>query len=228
MKSAQAGPRRRVQELAWVLKNYVRPLGLARFGLPCQLMGTGMAFPWQALTSVELASGHLVEDVKLGLDLAAGGRAPLFCPSAYIESTFPSSDSGILTQRQRWEIGSTRTLVQEGPRALWRGLRTGNRDLLVLALDLLVPPVSLLGGAVGLVWLTCAAAALAGHGLMPLVLATTAGLLTAGSLVLAWAQFGRQILAMRDIPELASHMMQKVRIYRRPGHLPQWIRTDRS
>ncbi|MBD2750536.1 glycosyltransferase [Microvirga sp. BT688] len=44
MKSARAGPRRRVQELAWVLKNYVRPLGLARFGLPCQLMGTGMAF----------------------------------------------------------------------------------------------------------------------------------------------------------------------------------------
>ncbi|MXQ13735.1 glycosyltransferase family 2 protein [Microvirga makkahensis] len=228
MKSAREGQRRRVQELAWMLKNHVRPLGLARLGLPCQLMGTGMAFPWQPLAAVDLASGHLVEDVKLGLDLAARGRAALFYPAAYVESTFPASETGIITQRQRWEIGSTRTLVQEAPRALWRGLRTGNRDLLALALDLLVPPLSLLSAVVGLVWLACAAAALVGYGLMPLLLATIAGLLTAGSLTLAWARFGRRILGVRDLPELAGHLMQKVRIYRRLGHLPEWIRTDRS
>ncbi|MBD2750540.1 glycosyltransferase [Microvirga sp. BT688] len=229
MTAASRASERRVQEFAWVLKNHVRPLGLAKLGLPCQLMGTGMAFPWQALTAVDLASGHLVEDVKLGLDLAARGWAPLFCPSAYIESTFPTSENGILTQRQRWEVGSTRTLLHEGPRALWQGLKHRNLPLLVLALDILVPPLSLLGGAIGLVWLACAAAALAGHGLTPLMLATGAGLLAASSLVLAWARFGRQIMTARDGGELLGYLRQKIEIHlRRPGQRPQWIRTDRS
>ena len=35
----------RVAEFAWRVKNWVRPLGLSALGLPCQLMGTGMAFP---------------------------------------------------------------------------------------------------------------------------------------------------------------------------------------
>jgi cellulose synthase/poly-beta-1,6-N-acetylglucosamine synthase-like glycosyltransferase len=230
MKAPQGGAQRRqFQEFAWVLKNQVRPLGLAQLGLPCQLMGTGMAFPWRAITSVELASGHLVEDVKLGLDLAARGWAPLFCPSTYIESTFPTSESGILTQRQRWEIGSTRTLLREGPRALRLGVQHANLPLLALALDILVPPLSLLGGALGLVWLACAAAALAGQDLMPLGLATVASLSAAGSLVLAWARFGRTIVAAQDGRELAGYLLQKAQIYlRRPGQSPQWIRTDRS
>ena len=37
----------RVAEFAWRVRNWVRPLGLAALGLPCPLMGTGMAFPWE-------------------------------------------------------------------------------------------------------------------------------------------------------------------------------------
>ena len=47
----------RVAEFAWRLKNWVRPLGLRALGLPCQLMGTGMAFPWDLIRSADLASG---------------------------------------------------------------------------------------------------------------------------------------------------------------------------
>ena len=35
-----------VSAFAFMIKNTVRPLGLNRLGLPCSLMGTGMAFPW--------------------------------------------------------------------------------------------------------------------------------------------------------------------------------------
>jgi hypothetical protein len=69
-----------VAEFAWRLKNQVRPLGLRALGLPCQLMGTGMAFPWDIIRSAELASGFIVEDLKLGLDLADAGHPPVFCP----------------------------------------------------------------------------------------------------------------------------------------------------
>ena len=60
----------RLAEFAWVIKNQVRPLGLHRLRLPCQLMGSGMAFPWACINSADLATGHIVEDLKLGIELA--------------------------------------------------------------------------------------------------------------------------------------------------------------
>src|ERR1700730_2759376 len=38
-----------VAEFAWRVKNWVRPLGLTAMALPCQLMGTGMDFPWHII-----------------------------------------------------------------------------------------------------------------------------------------------------------------------------------
>ena len=58
---AAAGALRRIAQFAWLVRNEVRPRGLARVGLPCQLMGSGMAFPWHMVAGGRLASGHLVE-----------------------------------------------------------------------------------------------------------------------------------------------------------------------
>lgn len=43
-----AAPKMRIAEFAWLVKNFVRPIGMHRLGLPCQLMGTGMAFHGRA------------------------------------------------------------------------------------------------------------------------------------------------------------------------------------
>jgi glycosyltransferase involved in cell wall biosynthesis len=69
-----------VAEFAWRVKNWVRPLGLRVLDLPCQLMGSGIAFPWKVIRSVDLASGWIVEDLKLGCDLAIAGHPPDFAP----------------------------------------------------------------------------------------------------------------------------------------------------
>jgi hypothetical protein len=53
----------KVAEFAWRVKNWLRPLGLRALGLPCQLMGTGMAFPWEVIRRADLASASLVEDL---------------------------------------------------------------------------------------------------------------------------------------------------------------------
>ena len=98
----------RVAEFAWRVKNWVRPLGLNALNLPCQLMGTGMAFPWGVIRSAHLASGSIVEDLKLGLDLAQKESPPLFCPTSIIKSHFPSSIEGATNQRKRWEGGHIR------------------------------------------------------------------------------------------------------------------------
>src|SRR5262249_12067737 len=100
-----------VAEFAWRVKNWVRPLGLSKLGFPCQLMGTGMAFPWTLIRSADLASGHIVEDFKLGLDLALVGSPSRFCPSALVTSQFPTSAQGAADQRRRWEHGSLMILT---------------------------------------------------------------------------------------------------------------------
>ncbi|HEV7136313.1 MAG TPA: glycosyltransferase family 2 protein, partial [Steroidobacteraceae bacterium] len=79
---ADAGLTGRIAAFAWILKNQARPIGLGRLGLPCQLMGTGMAFPWECIARADLASGHIVEDLKLGIELALEGSPALFCPEA--------------------------------------------------------------------------------------------------------------------------------------------------
>ena len=92
----------RISEFAWAVRNRVRPLGALRLGVPCQLMGTGMAFPWPVIEAAPLASGHIVEDMCLGLDLAEAGTPPVFCPDALVTSTFASKADGLAVQRTRW------------------------------------------------------------------------------------------------------------------------------
>ena len=226
--SAEGGAEgQRVAQFAWIIKTYVRPLGLAKLGLPCQLMGTGMAFPWQAVRTVELASGNLVEDLKLGLDLAANGMAPRFCSQACVTSTFPTSESGQLTQRQRWEVGSLRMAVRAAPLFLWKAFTSRNLPLAVLALDTLVPPLVILATVLLAYLCVAGIAAVAGIAVAPLIIATAISTLFVMTVLLAWAVFARSILRLRDTGQLITYALQKLRIYR-PGQAREWIRTDRQ
>ena len=55
-----------------------------------------MAIPWAAIRRIDLATGNIVEDVKMGLDLAAAGYAPRYCPEARVESDFPATERGFV------------------------------------------------------------------------------------------------------------------------------------
>src|SRR5436305_1895550 len=84
-----AGPRQLLAAFAFRVKNLVRPRGLDRLGLPCLLTGSGMAFPWAVIRSAPLAGGDIVEDMRLGVELALAGTPPLFCPEAEVAGEFP-------------------------------------------------------------------------------------------------------------------------------------------
>jgi glycosyltransferase involved in cell wall biosynthesis len=226
-----ANIRYQVAEFAWCVKNQLRPLGLAALGGPSQLVGTGMAFPYAAIGSVNLASGAIVEDLKLGLDLAAAGHPPVFCPAACVTSQFASTAGGAATQRQRWEGGHVMLILGTAIGLLWRAVVTGNWNLLALTLDLVVPPLSLLAMAV---LATTAVAALAVPlGLSSVPLFVSAASLAAFSLatLLAWLQIGRAVLPARAIWRIIPYMFAKLGLYRRivlgKGG-SAWIRTDRS
>ena len=220
----------RVMEFVWRMKNWVRPLGLKAIGLPCQLMGTGMAFPWRLIAAADLASGSLVEDLKLGLDLATAKAPPLFCPLAVVTSEFPLSVEGVETQRLRWERGHLSTILASAPRLVLTGIRQRNLDLVALALDAAVPPLSLLAV------LILAVAVIAG--LSMLVGASSAALLIcvlcftglAGAVFLSWLRFGRDLVSGPEFLALISHVATKVPLYHKiffRKSARQWIRTDR-
>lgn len=224
------GLKTRIAAFAWAVKNHARPMGYHRLGLPCQLMGTGMAFPWQVIHDADLASGDIVEDLKLGLELAEQGSAPCFCPDALVTSVFPSSSEGVQSQRTRWEHGHLGMLLRFGPRGLLKSLATRNVELFALTLDLGVPPLALLSLAVlascgfGLVLWGLTGAAL------PWLLALPSLGLLAASVLLAWVRYGRGILSLGSLAYAPLYALGKIPLY--CGFLArrqvEWVRSRRD
>ncbi len=145
-------PRDVVSQCAVTLKNLIRPLGLHKLGFPCALTGSGMAFPWSIMDGLQLASGSIVEDMQLGIDLQIDGYRPRFCPQARVVAALPGQAGAATAQRRRWEHGHLHVIMTQVPRLLAVSLRQRRLDLAVAAFDTAVPPLSLLAllGAAGL------------------------------------------------------------------------------
>ena len=227
---ATAGLKTQIAEFAWVLRNKVRPLGLWRLGLPCQLMGTGMAFPWECLRTSALASGHIVEDLKLGIDLARAGHAPLFCPDALVTSRFPDSASGLESQRTRWEHGHLSVIFRDAPRLVLESVLHRRPALLALALDLSVPPLALLALQLLLVWLATLALYALTATAVPLWLASIGFVLFALAVFTAWARFARHVVSLASLALAPLYVLWKIPLYAKflVSRQIDWVRSRRD
>ena len=220
----------RIAAFAWVIKNRLRPLGGAALGWPCQLMGTGMAFPWALIQGAPLASGHLVEDMELGVALASAGAAPLFCPAAVVTSVFPSDTDGARAQRTRWEHGQLSVLAKTGPGLLARAFVRRDGALAAMALDLMVPPLAALVLAlVGALTVTAAWWSVSAD-VQPLTVAVVATALFGGGVMAAWWRGGRHLVSLRELLALPLYVAAKVPIYVRlfTKRQVEWVRTKRD
>jgi cellulose synthase/poly-beta-1,6-N-acetylglucosamine synthase-like glycosyltransferase len=225
-----SGLMKKIAEFAWRVKNHTRALGYARLGLPCPLMGSGMAFNWELLSKADLANGHIVEDMKLGLDMARAGKAPHFCVAAEVHSSFPSSDSGTASQRTRWEHGHLSMIVSTVPQLLVESILKGRLTLLAMALDLSVPPLALLAMMVMALGVLGLLAALLTGLLLPLLLAVLlVGAFGAGVL-LAWWGYGRAILSAGNLLMVGVYILRKVPLYLRflINRQVEWVRSKRD
>jgi glycosyltransferase involved in cell wall biosynthesis len=226
----QAGFGLAIAEFAFRIKNHVRPLGLARLGLPCLMTGTGMALPWPLLERVDLATGHQVEDMKFGLDLACSGHAPRFCEEAMVTSFFPHSAEATETQRERWEGGHL-AMMGYALRAFASRGALRNVRYLCLLVDVLVPPLTLLGTAVVSMVFVSVVGALLGTGVLPLAIASATFLLFLFAVAASWVAFGTTVLPPASLLQVPRYVMSKVAKYPRmllSGTDAGWVRTDRS
>jgi cellulose synthase/poly-beta-1,6-N-acetylglucosamine synthase-like glycosyltransferase len=225
-----AGLKSRIAQFAWIIKNHARPMGLRRLGLPCQLMGTGMAFPWKCISEAKLATGHLVEDLSLGIELARAGKPPIFCPEAVVLSTFPSSSKGIQSQRTRWEHGHLSIILHDAPRLLAKSFLPPNIDLCAMALDLSVPPIALLVLQMVVIWTASAVFAWKAGRQLPLAISTAGITLLVSSVLLGWQRYGRGIISIGKLALTGLYVLWKIPMYLRflIARQTGWIRSSRD
>jgi cellulose synthase/poly-beta-1,6-N-acetylglucosamine synthase-like glycosyltransferase len=220
----------RVAEFAWRVKNWVRPRGAARLGWPCQLTGSGMAFPWAQIERAPLASGSIVEDMQLGLALARASQPPRFCEAALVGSRFPTSAAAATSQRTRWEHGHLDMLARHALPMMREALARGDWALLGLALDLAVPPLALLVLLCGGLWLLAGLAAWAGAGGSAWGAASALLALVAGAVLAAWLRWGHEVLGPLDLLRAPWYALSKLALYARFWRRRQkdWVRTERK
>lgn len=229
--NSSAGSVHAVSELGFRFKNLVRPFGSTRLGLPYHLMGTGMAIPWNVLQKASFAGGHLAEDMQFGVDLALKGYPALFCPEVGVTSRLPETEAAFLSQRTRWEQGHLRTSLTQVPRLFIAGLLKARLSLLFLAVDLTVPPLSLLI----LIWLittfSMVIAGVFGASWLPALLLLFGGSLMLFSIAVGWFAFCRHVVSWNTLLSIPRYILRKVPIYMSyfiGKKQKEWVRTERN
>jgi cellulose synthase/poly-beta-1,6-N-acetylglucosamine synthase-like glycosyltransferase len=224
-------PRRRLSAFAVVLKNEIRPRGLDRLGLPCLLTGTGMAFPWGVLQKAHLGTGNIVEDMKLGADLALAGHPARLCPVARLTGAAAPDRQATIKQRTRWEHGHVHTLLTQAPQLLIAGLIRFRPGLVGLGLELAVPPLSLLIA----VWAVLLAVCLvwwqgAGGSWAPAVTLMGGAVLMGGAIFVGWVKYGRRTLPLMTLLTAPIYVAWKLPIYTKMliSREKTWVRTERD
>jgi hypothetical protein len=121
-------------------------------------------------------------------------------------------------------------IAAEGPALLLKSLLTFNGSLLVLVLDMCVPPLALLV-LMTLVLASIAAVAVAISGmLMPWLLAIALLLVLGCAVLAAWFKFGKNILSFSSLAYAPLYMLAKIPLYMRflVKRQVEWVRSKRD
>lgn len=229
-KPASPSLKESVSAFAFKVKNLVRPLGLKQFGLPCLLTGTGMAFPWSVMTTVDLATQSIVEDMKLGFDLAIAGTPPMLCPSVTVVGPLPPNDEAATTQRTRWEHGHLQLISRYCPKLFSQAVVQMRPDLLATALDLIIPPLSLLVMLWGATTVVMTLVSWVMGFWLPAWICYGAGAALISAVMLAWTRFAQSDLSMTMLLRVPVYILWKIPVYLKFVTEPQveWVRTRRQ
>ncbi|MEO7787680.1 MAG: glycosyltransferase family 2 protein [Sphingomicrobium sp.] len=230
MASPHASPTVQLSTFAFYIKNVIRQRALMRLAGRAHLGGTGMAIPWPLFVQADLATGNIVEDLKLGQDLADAGHAPVYVEQATIWSS-AESDANTISQRRRWEGGFLRNALRAGPPMLAKALLQARPRVLWAALDTMIPPFALLVlldivaliFAAALIWLASAPS-------WPLLFLGGALVVAVIALALAWRFGGNRFVSLRSLVRAPFYVAWKLPMYlglARKGAPKEWVRTDR-
>jgi cellulose synthase/poly-beta-1,6-N-acetylglucosamine synthase-like glycosyltransferase len=220
----------RVSAFALYIKNHIRPLGLSALGGSVPITGSGFAVPYALMAAADLASGEIVEDMKLGNDLALNGVATLFLPDAKVRSPLPKGRDAAVNQRQRWEHGHIGMIFKYAPKLFKRGFSSMDSMALMTALDLCILPLTLLLFVnfimcfLGLIVLIYSGIAI--FFMLSLMIFSLIAIMLIVTNALAPVKY----LGAKDIPSIVKFIYDKVSLYGAliSGRKSSWVKTRRD
>ena len=226
----QSSPLVQLSTFGFMLKNLVRQRGLQRMTGRVHLTGTGMAMPFRLFRASAQMRSSIVEDLALGLELAAAGHHPMLVSNAVVWSE-SSTEQGTLVQRRRWEGGFLATGLKWGFREAAAGVANGRVRTILAGLDLMVPPLALFA--------ILNAVALIGAALLTFILSASWWPVAAQLFLLAlawvavfaaWMREGRDFISLGVLARLPLYILWKLPMYlgfARRGAPKELLRTGR-
>ena len=228
--SKTASIKQRIAGFAWLVKNKLRPKVMEVLGLPVTLTGTGMALPFFLLKQLNFGHGNIVEDMQLGIDCTLSGAAPKFCEKAVVYSDFPEQEEAEKTQRTRWEHGHLMTISQQVPMLCKQAILRKDWRLLALALDIGVPPLSLLvlTSVAMLTLLAIYAYAMDSYASFSWLLVSF--LFFSMILMTTWWKSGQDYLTIKELSSIPHYVFSKITVYISFvfNRQKSWVKTSRD
>ncbi len=155
--NANVNNRTRLMDIAFLAINLVRPAGRENAGLSAGILGTGFGLSSATLKEIPYDSFSIVEDLEYHLRLIQANKRVRFLAETTVWSDMPESKEEAKSQRERWEGGRFRMVLDLVPGMLKTILTQGRVrvieplfELLLMPLGyhvMLVLPILLLGGA---------------------------------------------------------------------------------
>lgn len=225
-----APPTLQLSTFAFFIKNLIRQRALQRLAGRVHLLGTGMALPWSLFDRADLATGNIVEDLEMGLELADAGHSAMLVEDAAVWSD-PASAHDTFDQRRRWEGGYLESAAKWAPRIFVQSLVRGDARGLWSTVNLLIPPFTLLVLLdLGALLLSFVAVWLGGLTLWPSVLLIVSILLAGLGLLATSRSGGSRFVSLRGLAQIPIYLLWKIPLYlgfARRGAPKEWMRTRR-
>jgi 1,2-diacylglycerol 3-beta-glucosyltransferase len=130
----------------FLLKHVIQPRGRQRLGLSCGLFGSGMAFRRSLMRELTWPTS-VTEDIELHLRLVRGGTVVHYLETGSVTSPMPLSAVQAAEQQLRWESGNAEMRRRYALKLIAGGVAAGRLPPIASALELFIPPQSLLVGA---------------------------------------------------------------------------------
>jgi hypothetical protein len=147
-----------------------------------------------------------------------------------VQSYFPESRKAKKGQKTRWVQGYLMVMKTHVPRLLFAAFERKDIKLLIAALDLAVPPLSLYLLTLMITILISLLAANLHHSGWYIVVPMTGFCAFAAAIAVAWSNVGRDVIGLKELMELPVYVWEVIRssskLLLRPK--PSWTKTMRN
>lgn len=142
----EGSPMSSLSYLGFMLNRNLRYTGRTKLGGSSNLLGNGMCFTREITDRYGWPARSVVEDLEFEIILNLDGIRVIFAPEARIYAEIPNTFEQSTVQRSRWDLGKFQIRNKYVPRLLKKAVTRLSLNCLDRALELFIPPYSILWG----------------------------------------------------------------------------------